>query len=662
MSQKSPASDYKKRKLNSPRESPLISLNVGGTKRDVPRSILNKLRDASCVTPASVGAAGGGGEAMNEGSGNPLCDLILMGADHWSDVPTMSDSDGNVRIYIDRNPQAFDDLLAYIEHGTIFLKNLLCKDESGSRLDLLRMECDYFTVEALSKDVDEVMYGKAVSFRSDDWFSVQAQFVRNREGDVVMWVWGKIHENKSIAIRGGNGRPSICDVTSSGTYLMFLSFHTIAVTALQPGSYYPKDGDDECAQVSIFRDEMTENYVSMTCSNWTYPLVRCGAFDYRTDRNDRKAHPYLFTAAVAEPVSLSQGNQLYLTHGRGAIHSSSRTTNAISKYSPFDEEEHHCTNFLTLIRIFGDSFCKWNVKGVNGEDGECVRVAKWVPATDDLPKTNQGTYLDENDATKIRFRKCGYYLLLGRIAARLEKNRTGSFQHKGSIQLDHRTNGGKPLQIFSEVVSFWTDSEEPSYNKKLAEYGPINDIIYAQSDSYIRVRATEEACFAQHGTAPGPTDEKVPTQSLSAMRLDDMKVDRYRLYAHGGESAYTRALGGKESETNCAPLFSIKRAEGAYYAKLEALEDFQCIIIGCVSCLIGNVISLCKNEEAVVNSQICKGDGHGYGAHTLNTVVDIKAGDLIFVDPQPIPASARGPARDPTYDVVGGHLAFLVIE
>ena len=188
MEQPAAATENKKRKLTSSsnqKESPILYLNVGGAKRNVRRSIWNALRDASCGGKASSSSSEQGVvDTEDDGSGNgqlgnPLCDLVIKGADHWSDVPTTTDDDGTIRIYLDRNPQVFDDLLEYIEYGQVFLKDLTSKNDGGGRLERLKMECDYFTVDALLKDLDEVMFGRAVSFRSNGWFSITGQCVRD---------------------------------------------------------------------------------------------------------------------------------------------------------------------------------------------------------------------------------------------------------------------------------------------------------------------------------------------------------------------------------------------------------------------------------------------------------------------------------------------------
>ena len=69
----------KKRRLDSSisssKENPILFLNVGGAKRNIRRSVWIQLRDASCgLIDADISG--------NERLGNPLCNLVLMGAAH----------------------------------------------------------------------------------------------------------------------------------------------------------------------------------------------------------------------------------------------------------------------------------------------------------------------------------------------------------------------------------------------------------------------------------------------------------------------------------------------------------------------------------------------------------------------------------------------------
>mmetsp|Transcript_12500 Transcript_12500/g.21643 ORF Transcript_12500/g.21643 Transcript_12500/m.21643 type:complete len:224 (+) Transcript_12500:2-673(+) len=220
--------------------------------------------------------------------------------------------------------------------------------------------------------------------------------------------------------------------------------------------------------------------------------------------------------------------------------------------------------------------------------------------------------------------------------------------------MELRSSSGSPLHINPEVVSYPANySDEPYvYNEKMVEYGSISDIIYAESDSNLCVRATKGACFAQHGATPEPSG-KIPTQSLSVMRMDpSVRVDRYQVSLNQ-KIDFERALGGEESAPEQAPLFAVVDTDGETPGLLTALEDCRVIIVGCLSSLLGYKATLYKNDKAIVHSQVCKGSGHG--SHSLNGVVELKKNDRISIN-------AWG-KRDMTDAVTNcGHLAFIVMN
>lgn len=188
----------------------------------------------------------------------------------------------------------------------------------------------------------------------------------------------------------------------------------------------------------------------------------------------------------------------------------------------------------------------------------------------------------------------------------------------------------------------WNEDDEcVLYNEKMVEYGHINDIIYAEADSYVSVKATGGACFALHGMAPELFD-RIPTQSLAAIRLGDMQIDRYKVVSYEDGISYRRSLGGEESVPRQEPLFAISSG------KLIALENRRCIIVGSLPSSVGPTCSLLKNGVTIVNSQLCKG---AYGSHTLNTVVELKANDSLCVKTW----------DENCWDDRGAHLAFIVL-
>lgn len=621
------------------KEAPILFLNVGGVNKNVRRSLFNELND--------------------RGGDNPLCDLVLKGTEHWSDVPTIDD-DGTIRLYLDRNPEAFDDLLEYIEYGKLFLEKIVggggrgrgdnsSNCSSNSRLMRLQMECDFWTVDSLSKDIQDVMFGEAVTFRSDDWFSVAGKCCRDNPDDeefITGWKWENVPGgNESIAGTPTTGNKlAMAQVKRTGTYLVFFSLHSMAVRALSSGAGYEREEEDEFCQLNVFHGEMTN-----TGYHWTYPLIRCGAFDYREEIEERRNNPYLFTAAVAEPIALKEGMLLYSTHGTGYSNQFGVSVGqSVINHTPFSEEHPHGANFITLVQVFGEGIAKWVVKREKDWYAESEpSTVKWMPAPNDFWGGSIGAYLDGDDDTKIRFEAAGHYLLLGRVASRLKKHTKNILDLHNNVQLELRTNGGLPLQVNPGIVKYkefdWNEDGDFLYNDKMAEYGNINDIIYAEADSYISVKATGGACFALHGMAPELFD-RIPTQSLTAIRLGDMQIDRYKVVSYDDGISYKRSLGGEESVPRQEPLFAISE-EGT--GDLIALEDCRCIIVGSLPSTVGPTCSLLKNGVQIVNSQLCKG---AHGSHTLNAVVELKAKDGLCVV-----------TYETCWDDRGAHLAFIVL-
>ncbi|KAL3798162.1 hypothetical protein HJC23_005723 [Cyclotella cryptica] len=587
---------------------PIVYLNVGGANRNIRRSLLNDL----CTL-----------------SGNPIVCDVLLGDAHWSEVPTTTDSDGTVRIYLDRNPDAFDDLLQYIEYRKLFLEELIDKNgEDGTRLKRLGLECDFFTVETLSADVEDVkdkfVFGESVFFRADGWFSIAGQNVL-RDGEVVGWRWGKVSGNQSLASSSNESmKPAIAEVKTTGTYLALFSLHSVAVYAFAP-THRDKEEHDEFCHLCVFHEHLT----STECGCWTYPLIRCGAFDYRTDTEVRHNHPLLFTAACVEPISLRKGNQLYCSHGEGGqtLSATRRIGDLVRVHSEFSDKAE-CAHFMTLIRVFGaESVAKWNVTW-DGDHNDEPSTVKWTACKNGCStgkNISPVASLDSEDNTKIRFKKAGYYLLIGRIAARLKKNHVFESNHP-AVQLEIHASDGTPLQIDPEVISYLCGSKvcDQPYNNMMSDYGPVNDVVYAERDSYVCARALRGACFSPHGTVPS-TDEKIPTQSLSVMRLDpSMAVDRYRIEFQDVLTLEWAIGGVDNSQIDNLSLFTIVESR---WAVLKAKRDCQCFVIGSLSSRMGSIASLKINDEPVVYSQLCKDSGRG--SHCLSGIIHLDEGDFI---------------------------------
>ena len=499
-------------------------------------------------------------------------------------------------------------------------------------------------VDAVVHQIDEVLYGDPVSFRSDSWFSVAGEPIR-RNNETVGWEWGNgIGNTTSIASRDTSPHSlGQCKIQTSGTYLVFFSLHSVATESLAPNTGYLSEIYDEFCQLGIFHETMTESSAELL---GTYPIARCGAFDYRTDSEMRKNDPLVFTASCVEPISLRKGNVLYCSHGTGVANVGARTTDLVTQHGPLSYDESGLANFINLVRIFGDNMMKWNVKRDKDPNAEPSSVA-WTEAGGNCTST-PCAYLDKGE-TKIQFKKAGYYLLLGRVAGRLEKKRIHD-HHSATIRLELMTNGGMPLHISPELVSYPSHKlEDMPYNKKRVDYGHINDIVYAENDSFLRVRGTGGACIAHHGSVPSAF-EKIPSQSFSALRLDlSMQVDRYQLsIVNSGELSYERALGGDEHALlKHEPLFTIE------HGSFTAVRDCQCIVLGSLSSLAGKIVKLSINGGDIVHSQVCK-DG-GYGSHSLSTVISIEKDDEIWID--------CGDTDDINDSIPNaGHLAFVVLD
>jgi hypothetical protein len=336
---------------------PVVLLNVGGTNRNVRRSLLTSLRDAS--------------------SSNPLCERLLSQTndEHWTaqcQDGIIVDANGANRWYVDRNVDAFDDLLSYIEYGVEFLKHI-CK-EGGLRLLRLQKECDYFTVDSFSSDVERApLHGENVCFSVRDYVTIAAQCSRNRHNEITGWSWKSITGNEALLSKfNRRGSLAMAQVETSGVYLVFFSMHSVAVTALLPGHGYKTH--DEFCHLCVFRDAMTESMVN----EWTYPLLRCGAFDYRTDNESRASNPQLVTAAAADLISLYEGNQVYCQHGHGVVMppGMDRITTFVGRHSTH-REEPHAVNYMTFIKVSGSNIAKFSVVIEDASDEPTI--VKWKP-------------------------------------------------------------------------------------------------------------------------------------------------------------------------------------------------------------------------------------------------------------------------------------------
>jgi len=647
------------RNLDSPiGESPIVFLNVGGKKIDVRRSLLEALRNASVAAPSKPsGTVYGHGGSRNAGGGcgNPLCEIMLN--NHWSQSPTTTtDADGTVRIYLDRNPGRFEDLLAYVEDGKLFLKEIVNDD---GRLARLREEGEFFTLDGLCSNIDSVLFGEPTSFRAGKWVKIAAQC---RPGTCA-WNWEILSGNKSLVsknVKSTPWPPATCfEVTETGTYLVFFSLHSTVTKALGPSEGYYSETTDEFDRLCLYRNALNG------LDGCPIPIVRCGAFDHRPYNERQTLLP--FTASCAEPISLVRGNLLYLGHSNASTDRNTRSNIirrlAAEKFPP------QSVNYITLVQIFGSSMTKWNV--VREKELKATpSIAKWTESNNDFPiSTFSHKPLLADDGTKIHFKKAGYYLLFGRIATSVKQNleeHKHLKHHHSTTQLHLCTKGGVPLHIMKDLVSY-NERNSEIYNEKLVDYGSINDVVYVEENSYICVKNTLGSFVARHGTGSAPDPfGKIPTQGLSALRLPlSVKVDRYQITIIDDEVYFERVLGpihGEEGNAEQMPLFLPPEtyddeSEAEYQGFLQAADGIpscHCMVIGSLSPLLQSPhssISLLHNGEEIVRSQLSKGGG---GKHCFNDIIILKQNDRIqFTD------AFTG---DDTNIRSNGQLAFIVLD
>jgi len=627
---------------------PVVHLNVGGARRDVRRSLLRSLREASRL--------GGGGE-RNDGqvdggsTCNPLCDILLAPEEHWSDVPTTADADGTVRAYVDRNPAAFDDLLNYVEFGEEFLRSVVA-GEDAARLARLRAEGDYFTVASLAEDIDGLLHGGAATFSSEGWASIAGKCCRNSKGEINGWKWGNFSGNDAVASperSEGRSCGHILRVKAPGTYLAFFSLHSIAVTALPPGHGYRRD--DEFVNLCLFHGHRTRT--GGRIGDDTYPVLRCGAFDYRKYEK-RQDDPLLFTAACVEPVSLRAGDLLNCAHGTGVARPAGgdpRIEGAVNEHRRSEFEKNpECAQYITLVKLPSDAGVARFVAEFAGKASSEPTTVKWTAAETDFPSAPSTVLTPDGDG--IRFKREGFYLILGRVACRLKKNVEHELGYSPpAVQLELRTRGGRPLQTLPEVISYPSDFDDEPYEAKAVEYGPVNDVVYAERDSTVRARAVRGACFVGHGCRP-VSFGKLPAQSLSAIRLgSSCRVDRYQVAYENSRMSFRRALGvGDLAHEDQPALFSLEDE----VSWLTVLADCQCILVGSLSSQVGSVVFLNKNGDEMIGSQVCRDSGRG--SHTFSGVIELEEGDYLELG---VNEGNNSTFFEPS---LAGHLAFVVME
>ena len=278
------------------------------------------------------------------------------------------------------------------------------------RLQRLRMECDYFTIDAIAKDVNFILNQGCVSFSTNDRVTIAAECTRSRQNDEITgWTWGSLSGNSNLLSKtGGNGssfRPSthMAQVHSTGMYIVLYSLYSAAHDALFPDEGYKSERDDEFCTFSVRRDAMTRS----DRSDETITLLRCGAFHYRETNN-----PMLFvTATAADLILLREGYDVYCGHGRLTTGGEVFIRDTVNRHQP------HIANSMTFIKVPGSNVAKFHAFMEDDRDEQTfVTWKRCNIATRDQSVTNklsQIACVDTNDDTKIRFNKSGYYILVG---------------------------------------------------------------------------------------------------------------------------------------------------------------------------------------------------------------------------------------------------------
>jgi hypothetical protein len=105
--------------------------------------------------------------------------------------------------------------------------------------------------------------------------------------------------------------------------------------------------------------------------------LRCGAFDYRTDREIRGNNPYIITAAAADLISLHEGNQIYCEHGTGVVMPRGSSTHDFIGIRSMHREDYkpETLNHMTFVKVVGRNIAKFNV--VIADTNDETTIVEW---------------------------------------------------------------------------------------------------------------------------------------------------------------------------------------------------------------------------------------------------------------------------------------------
>jgi hypothetical protein len=241
-----------------------------------------------------------------------------------------------------------------------------------------------------------------------------------------------------------------------------------AVTAMLPDQGYNSEQQHKFCRLSVVRNAMNET------KSWYYfadPLLRCGTFDYRTDRESRGDNPHILTATAAALISLQESNQMCCLHGTGVVmpDESESTIQQFfrSKSSLRQDYKPETVSHITFVKVAEKNIAKFDVVMEDSDADNETTIAEWKPCTIPSSTSNENhtsiVCLDSDDNTKIRFNKSGHCIIIGRVAGCLKKEHAQR-DHRPTIHLDVCNSFGTPLQTKQEVVSFYSSSR---HNKRM---------------------------------------------------------------------------------------------------------------------------------------------------------------------------------------------------
>ena len=633
------------------RSSPIVYLNVGGKHFDVSKKLLLNSRF---------------------GENSPLC---AMFADA-SSFPSFGHETVDGRVYLERDPEAFSDLLQYLRYGTYFLRQELAS-EGGVRLHRLRLEADFFNVFELEEDLEKLgLCSVPVTFRANEWTSFAATTFKSEQSDPLAksWKW-KYHSGSSSILRYvENGDDTLQGkftapwglehVGDDGSYLLLFRLSSVATPGLLDSQGYLNMNHDEFVNVGILNPGNLEDQPDY------HTMVRCGMFDYRDEKERKQDNDQLrFTASFAEVVSLRKGDCLYVAHGSTGL-----VGRSCSLGQDSDNVHSRCFNRFTLIKIHGNCISKFDRTQQNSmTDENCPSVATWTQSLTDFPPTPfYPELIDTGRAIRTPRDTAGnHHLVLGRVATSQKmRNVDNAFERSSSMQLKVASQGGRCLQATSATCYGYV-SDDWKMGKVAVDYGPINDIVCLTSNDQLSVQASNQNIhLAKHGVLPVPF-QKVPCQNLFLLSLSpSVMVDRYRFTYK--ESDYkvkiTRSLMDRppdenDSTTPSFPLFDIKKDELVSAFGGGEDDSMTCIVLGSIPPdPEGRMVDCCLwiNDVVWAVSRIPSSAKDGSNTprhkHTFQEVLKIKRGDRIRV--------GHGYQRHTNIEHSSffGNLAFIVME